>query len=493
VGESAPPARSSNGEDRIEMTSKLRHSILVMDLLWVTAACLLANLFRFPLLGTQANARGVPYLYAASIGVAIVSWTAIYWAKSLDGFTQGWHFPSVSSQVIVASTYLIGSLLIFGFLMKFDYSLLALFFLGLVLPTGLVTIRFAAWKIVKSRARTNRTRRVVILGNGRVARELADKIQKHPEMAIQVVGFLYPHQPGSVGEATTSPAATSSARSVTALALLQEKKVQELILTEPLPKGLESDKFITSCHNAGMRVHFVPQSYELYLSRARLSEIDDVPLISIEPRRLPSAVPAIKRTMDIVIGGALLLVTAPLLCFIYVTLRTRRIGMVKEPRCGQNGVLFWMYRFNVDRWAPDLAGIERFLAKVSLTELPQLWNVLRGDMAVVGPRPESPERVKHYSAWQRQRLSVKQGLTGLAQVYGLREHHSSEQKARFDLQYIYHWSLFYDFSIVLQTVWTLVCRLFERNQENATSGSEISEKESGSSQSLRGHDLSFEG
>ena len=80
-------------------------------------------------------------------------------------------------------------------------------------------------------------------------------------------------------------------------------------------------------------------------------------------------------------------------------------------------------------------------------------------MSLVGPRPEPPERVKHYSMWQQQRLSVTPGLTGLAQVNGLREQHSSEEKARFDLQYIFHWSLFLDISLLLQTAWTFLVRL----------------------------------
>jgi lipopolysaccharide/colanic/teichoic acid biosynthesis glycosyltransferase len=90
--------------------------------------------------------------------------------------------------------------------------------------------------------------------------------------------------------------------------------------------------------------------------------------------------------------------------------------------------------------------------------LPQLWNVLRGDMSLVGPRPESPERVKYYSEWQRQRLKVRAGVTGLAQVNGLREQHSSEDKTRFDLQYILNWSPLLDLSLILQTVWTLLSR-----------------------------------
>jgi lipopolysaccharide/colanic/teichoic acid biosynthesis glycosyltransferase len=83
---------------------------------------------------------------------------------------------------------------------------------------------------------------------------------------------------------------------------------------------------------------------------------------------------------------------------------------------------------------------------------------VRGDMSLVGPRPESAERIKHYSDWQRQRLKVRGGVTGLAQVHGLREQHSSEDKARFDLQYIFNWSPLLDLSLILQTVWTLLFR-----------------------------------
>jgi lipopolysaccharide/colanic/teichoic acid biosynthesis glycosyltransferase len=123
---------------------------------------------------------------------------------------------------------------------------------------------------------------------------------------------------------------------------------------------------------------------------------------------------------------------------------------------------------NVDRDAVDLSGFRRWISRLSFTELPQLCNVLSGDMSLVGPRPESPERVKHYSEWQGQRLSVKPGLTGLAQVHGLREQHASEEKARFDLQYILHWSPFLDLSLLLQTVWTVAIRLWTPTASNVT-------------------------
>jgi lipopolysaccharide/colanic/teichoic acid biosynthesis glycosyltransferase len=140
-------------------------------------------------------------------------------------------------------------------------------------------------------------------------------------------------------------------------------------------------------------------------------------------------------------------------------LRKHRDPLCRELRCGQHGELFGMWRLNSDRNCETLTRTEVILQQLSITELPQLWNVLRGEMSLVGPRPESPERVKHYSDWQRRRLTVKPGITGLAQVHGLREQHSSEEKTRFDLQYMMQSSFFFDVSLMLQTFWTLAARL----------------------------------
>jgi lipopolysaccharide/colanic/teichoic acid biosynthesis glycosyltransferase len=116
-----------------------------------------------------------------------------------------------------------------------------------------------------------------------------------------------------------------------------------------------------------------------------------------------------------------------------------------------------MLRLNVERHQAT-TGFERLLENMSITELPQLWNVLRGEMSLVGPRPESFDRVGRYSEWQQRRLSIKPGITGLAQVQGLRDQNSSEEKARFDLQYILNPSAIADIAILLQTLWTLTMR-----------------------------------
>ena len=442
------------------MNQKLRYSILAADLLWIAAASAAAHILQNGL--TVGRAELSRTLYAPEILLIASIWTVLYSRQRLEGFGGGRWFPSVLAQVTTAVIYLLGALLVFAFLWNNGDSRLELVYIGTLLPLGFIAIRCLTWWLVTSRPRGASRRRVVILGSGQLVHDLASKISRHPEMPLEVTGVLFPSDTEPSNRVATLPAGTVSIRTLGILGLMQEKKAQELILVEPLPTGVESEKLISHCRKAGMRVHLVPQRYELYLSKAKLTEIEDVPLLSLEEQTLSTVGLRLKKVVDFLGALFLLVFSAPLLALSAGALRSRKDKVLrKELRCGKNGRPFCMYRLNVDRWAPDLSGCEWILARFSMTELPQLWNVLKGDMSLVGPRPESPERVKHYSMWQRQRLSVTPGLTGLAQVNGLRENHTSEEKAHFDLQYIFHWSLFLDFSLLLQTIFTLVARLTE--------------------------------
>ncbi|HTC93248.1 MAG TPA: sugar transferase [Terriglobales bacterium] len=438
------------------MNRKLQYSILGADLLWI------AIVFIYSLRGAEAvSAAGILQLvYFPAILIACSIWAVLYFRKKLEGFRGGWYFPSVFAQVIVGVFYLVGSLLVLALLTNHYYSRSALLYLVCLLPAGFITIRCLAWWAVMSRSGARPRRRVVILGSGRLVRELALKIVRHPEISMEVAGILFPAGTEPAKQTSNLPAGTVSIRSLNVLSLMQNKQVEDLIVVEPVPPGTEPLKLISNCRKAGMRVHLVPQHYELYLSKAKLTEIDDVPLLSLEEQTLPAIGLQLKRAMDLLGASLLLGLSAPLLVFSALALHlNKKPTLRKELRCGKHGRPFWMHRLNIDRDASNLAPYERVLAQFSLTELPQLWNVLRGEMSLVGPRPESPDRVKHYSMWQMQRLSVIPGLTGLAQVNGLREQHSSEEKARFDLQYIFHWSLFQDISLLLQTAWTFLTRL----------------------------------
>jgi len=436
------------------MNRRLQYSILIADLLWIAAACGFIYWMQSKPTGSLPGFFQWVYVLAA-----LSIWSALSVSEKLEGFRGGWHFPRVCAQVMVAVFGLTGSLLILALSLRQVHLLRALFLLVGVLPVGLIGIRCLVRRLV-STSNAGAKRRVIILGAGRIANELALKIARHPETSMEIAGLLSPSglELGKADSSLSSGAV--SIRTLNILTFLQEKKIQELIVVEPLPPRTETSKLIANCRQKGIRVHLVPQRYELYVSKAKLSEIDGIPLLSLEQQSLPALGMELKRKMDMIGASLLLILSAPVFAFVAASLYTNK-GRVflKERRCGKSGHPFWMYRLDVDRDAVNLPAYERFLARFSLTELPQLWNVLRGEMSLVGPRPESPDRVKHYSTWQRERLSVTPGLTGLAQIHGLRERHSSEEKAHFDLQYILNWSLFLDFSLLVQTVWILLVRM----------------------------------
>jgi lipopolysaccharide/colanic/teichoic acid biosynthesis glycosyltransferase len=442
------------------MTRRYRLIILVLDLLWIVLAFFFAYAFRYHRLGFGLESEASFRIFYSIIGSALLIWALLSLSRSLDGFQGGWQFSAIVSRLTIGIFYLMVFLFAVAFATRHYYPRLLLLYLPFLLLFGFILIRCGARLVILSRARTGGARRAVILGEGAVALELAEKLSRHPEFLLQVVGFLYPSGNDGGKEPVSAAQGNRSLPSTGIAKFLEEMKVQDVIVVLQQHASLEVEKVVSQCRGLGMRVRLVPHWYQLYVSNANMIEIDGVPLISLEERNIWAGSLFLKRILDAVLGTAILLASLPLLLLAVVKIRSqKRNPFCKEVRCGRMGNPFPMYRLNIDRDDLNLIGIERFMAKFSLTELPQLFNVLAGHMSLVGPRPESPERVKHYSDWQRQRLSVEPGLTGLAQVQGLREQHSSEEKARFDLQYIFHWSLFLDLSLIVQTVWTLALRL----------------------------------
>jgi len=445
------------------MNQRIRQAILLLDLLWIAAAFAVAFALRYEYVQIGSESWTSLREFVPAVGSALLIWTFLYLNKNLEGFRGGWHLPTVISQTVVGVFYLMAFLLAFAFLQRHYYSRLLLLYLACLLPIG-----FVRW-LISSRSWKGICRRAVILGSGHLAHELAYKITRHPEMLLEVIGSLYPSGSDSSNGFPTPPQELVSLQSLNVHSLLQERDVSELIVVLPHPPGSDAEKIISRCREAGMLVRLVPQWYELYVSEAQMIEVDGVPLISLEERNISTVALGFKRAVDLIGGLFLLTLSFPIFLISMVELNRRHgRALSKELRCGRAGSSFPMFRLNINRENPNLSVFEKLLVRLSMTELPQLWNVLRGEMSLVGPRPESPERVRHYSDWQRQRLSVAPGLTGLAQVHGLREQHSSEEKARFDLEYIFHWSLFLDFSLIVQTAWTIVVRLFKPLQTKTT-------------------------
>jgi lipopolysaccharide/colanic/teichoic acid biosynthesis glycosyltransferase len=407
--------------------------------------------------------------------VSVVLWAVLFTWMKLDGFRLGWNLAATLSQLLLGLSLLMAILLAGAYVLRIFLSRLTLGYFGILLFIGFLALRCGAHAILGSRYLAKAVRRVLIVGDGPVARELASKISSHPEMLCQVIGFLCSADTPFDVQRTDDVGRAEVVNTLGVIDLIRARQVDEIIITLAGPVTSEVMNLADQARRQGIGVSVVPHPYELYVSRPQLLDIGGLPLLQLRDAKSNFANSVSKRTLDVVFGAFLFLPCIPFMIFGAILLLTKKGGpFVRELRCGQFGKQFWMYRLNSDRNSRELPLIEVILQRVSITEMPQFWNVLRGDMSLVGPRPEPPERVKHYSEWQRQRLNVRPGITGLAQVYGLREKHSSEAKARFDLQYMMHASLFFDFSLILQTGWTLVSRLFEREGWSTPSEPETS-------------------
>jgi lipopolysaccharide/colanic/teichoic acid biosynthesis glycosyltransferase len=317
----------------------------------------------------------------------------------------------------------------------------------------------------------------VIIGSGTIGREIAHKISSRPELMRELVGFLCPSNsevPCPIGIAVDQ---SISLPDVEISEFLKRNGVQELILAGAHRSAPQTYRLLEDCRAANIDVCMVPQSYELYSSHAQVIDLAGLPMIQVNGWIPSRSLRILKPIFDFLLGIPILIVLSPLIgLFAFFIVLSGRAPFRKEVRCGKNGLTFNLYRLNIERYSSTLVGFSALMDRLSLTELPQLLNVLRGEMSLVGPRPEDPERVKHYSEWQKKRLLVKPGLTGLAQVHGLRDNHPSDEKARFDLQYIQNWSPFLDVTLLLQTAWTIAVRLSKAGRAPAIGTAEHSER-----------------
>lgn len=443
-------------------------SLLIADLFWSVAAMLSALALRYGVHWNQVAKDSVAQLLPF-FAAALCIWTLFSLVLPLDGFRGGWRLSAVISQLLLAVGTLTLILLSGGYLLRSYVSRLALVQFSVLLFAGFVLLRIAFYLSLRAQRNNDQVRRIVVLGGGHLARELVRKLDRHPETLCRVVGFLAPDD-GAVSTGPLSGGAkdTVSATTLGVAELLSAHRTDEVIVVLDECTSPNLLNLVALCRDRGIRVSLVPQFYELYLSRFQLTDLDGLPVLQLARPGLNVPALVAKRASDLILGALLSLASIPVLLPLALVLRHRKGKAFRwETRCGFQGKPFAILRLNVDRIPSNRSRFERLLNELSLTELPQLWNVLRGDMSLVGPRPESRNRVCRYSDWEQQRLTVKPGMTGLAQVQGMREQHSSEEKTRFDLQYLLNNSLWTDLSLLLQTVWTLTRRPAHRRSNSA--------------------------
>jgi Undecaprenyl-phosphate glucose phosphotransferase len=311
-------------------------------------------------------------------------------------------------------------------------------------------------------------KRVLIAGAGELGRIVADKVLEHRELGYKVVGFVDDRAGGDHLGYRGLPLLGTLCE---ASEILQRERIDQLYVALPLDEHVKMVSLVESANREIVDIKVVPDLVQVIALRARLEELDGIPIINIHDVPLKGINNVLKRSIDVLISGAALLFLAPLVALIAVLVRSTSNGpaFFRQERMGLDGKRFFAWKFRsmyheAERetgpvWAreddPRCTPIGKLLRRSSLDEIPQLWNVLRGDMSLVGPRPERPffvEQFKQRIPQYMLRHKVKAGLTGWAQVNGWRGNTSLEKRIEYDLYYIENWSVSLDFKILWLTL-----------------------------------------
>ena len=420
------------------------------------------------------------WLLVGLVPVITVLWLAIFGTYRLyEGQSRAIARKSFDEVSTLFNALLAGSLLLLvigqGLKKGFDifiYSPLeALFFLSfavVLVPTLRGVVR--TWLLPN----VMRPRRTLIVGAGATGRLLERKIATHPEYGLELVGFVDDETAvdvlGSTSELTD---------------LVDKHQIDWVVLAFSEAPHEQTLELVREVRRPDVHLSIVPNFYELFASNAAIEDIEGVPVVSLPSMQFSRTVRMLKRTFDIVASGAGLLAISPILAAaaIAIKLDTRGPVFFRQARQGRGGREFRIVKFRTmvaDAEAkrfdlahlnqmegggplfkmaddPRITRVGAFLRKWSIDELPQLWNVLRGEMSLVGPRPFVVHESQQITGWASRRLETTPGITGLWQVLG-RNDIPFEEMVKLDYVYVTNWSLWWDIKILVQTLPTVLKR-----------------------------------
>lgn len=308
--------------------------------------------------------------------------------------------------------------------------------------------------------------RLLFVGTGDAARILLQKVSQSPRLGYKVVGFVDDQRAGD--RVAGLPVLGSQSDLA---AIVGEHDVQEVVIALPDASHEELLDMIADCESERATVRIFPDVFQIIASEVQMSDMDGLPLLTVRDVAIRGWKLAAKRALDLVVSVGALVFLSPLMLFISLLIKLDSKGPVfyAQERVGLDGKPFYMLKFRSMQedaeeetgpvWAkaddPRCTRVGRFLRRTSIDELPQLINVLRGEMSLVGPRPERPvfvEQFRQVLPRYMERHNEKAGLTGWAQVNGLRGDTSIVERTKYDLYYIEHWSLLFDLKIIVRTI-----------------------------------------
>lgn len=482
--EIGPPAQAQRGNWLVELARRTPktwwpYSLVLADAILIFGAFLTAYYLRYQAQwffavdpAYQQSLEGYWLLGLSTVAVLLVAFRFSHVYPYQPGrawLTETWRIATASTAgvmiIIVAS-------LIFRPML---YSRLVFLYTAVLVTIYLGISRLAIlWARDYLRSYDIGVQRVLLVGAGNVGRMVMRTVAARPDYGLKLVGFLDDHP----AKAATNIGRFKALGPVdNAREVIRATAIDRVIICLPWQSHRTIQRLLRECEQMDIPASAVPDLFHLTKDQMRVEELNGIPLLSTRELSIRGLNAVFKRGFDLVVGTAATIVALPFALLIVLAIRLDTPGPVlySQVRVGKNGQHFRCYKFrsmvkDADqlrqqmaelnessgplfkiRNDPRLTRVGRLIRRYSLDELPQLINILRGDMSLIGPRPNLPAEVEHYEDWMYKRLSVSPGLTGLWQVSG-RSDLTFEEMVLLDIYYVENWTMGLDLNILLRSV-----------------------------------------
>jgi exopolysaccharide biosynthesis polyprenyl glycosylphosphotransferase len=402
--------------------------------------------------------------------------------------TMGAELRSVCLAVCVSTLTLAGALF-FSYRETSRLTILIFFVLDVALLVG-ARLLLSGYRRLQNAERRNGRRVVLVIGAGEVGRKAAGQLQHFDWSGVGLIGYV-DDDPGKQEQLIDGLPVLGTLDQLTTI--VQAHGVRDALIALPLRAYHRQVRVCRALQAMSVHVHVIPDLFALSFPNATLDGFGGIPVVSLGQPGIHGARRVSKRAFDVAVAVLCVVFLSPILALVALAIKLDSPGPIlyKSTRIGENGALFTMFKFRsmwndadsslhkayVARLIEENLGLEevedvsegtlkikddtritrvgRIIRKTSVDELPQLFNVLRGDMSLVGPRPPLPYEVALYSDWHKQRLASLPGLTGWWQVKG-RNRVSFDEMVRMDLYYAQHTSFWLDLKILFMTPWAVI-------------------------------------
>lgn len=468
-------ARGAHRFARVQWT--VTTGLVVLDACLIVAAFLLAYWVRYTLqIGPPIKDRLPLSQFEPLIAYLVAVMLTLLLFKGAYAWRLGRETVDEAITSFSAATIAVASMVVVASMVqRWGYSRGVVVYVWVLLVV-LLSVGRTVYRLVQGmlHRRGVGVQRLVVVGATDVGKMVMQSVVSRPDLGFALQGFV-------VERAADGKRDFGRFRSLGTVAqlpaLLESGQVDQVIVTLPASSHEEIAPIVGLCERHGAGLKIVPDLFETSLGRVNVDQIAGIPLLDVKDRPLRRLERGAKRVIDITVAGIGLVVMLPAAALIAVLIRLESGAptFIRQDRVGLDGKVFRCWKFRTMRRNanelrsvledrnevegplfkirndPRCTPLGRRLRRLSLDELPQLWNVIRGDMSLVGPRPPLPEEVEKYDANQRRRLQVKPGMTGLWQVSGRSDLHFDEM-VMMDVYYASNWSLALDAKILLRTI-----------------------------------------